>query len=155
MRRADREITDREEIERIIARAQVCRIAMCDGDTPYVVPVCFGHEGDHIYVHAALEGKKTDILRRNPRVCVEFEVDVEVAPCGETCQGWTMRYRSVIGQGVARLVADPTEKSSALNAIMIHYGGAGGESYTRERLDGVTVIEIAVETLTGKRSGYP
>ena len=43
MRRKDREITDRAEIEAIIAKAQVCRLAMVDEDLPYIgKPVAAG-----------------------------------------------------------------------------------------------------------------
>ena len=43
MRRKDREITDRKAMEAIISGAEVCRIALCDGNEPYVVPVSFAY----------------------------------------------------------------------------------------------------------------
>ena len=42
MRRKDREITDFNEIIEIIKKCDVCRIAMNDGDFPYIVPLNFG-----------------------------------------------------------------------------------------------------------------
>ncbi|MFW6180430.1 MAG: hypothetical protein ACOC8N_01680 [Spirochaetota bacterium] len=35
MRRADKEIADRREILDVLESARICRIALCDGDTPY------------------------------------------------------------------------------------------------------------------------
>jgi len=35
MRRKDREITDKTEIEKIIQKALVCRVDLSDGDSPY------------------------------------------------------------------------------------------------------------------------
>ena len=42
MRRKDREITDFDEIVDVIRACDVCRIAMNDGDYPYIVPMNFG-----------------------------------------------------------------------------------------------------------------
>jgi hypothetical protein len=61
MRRKEKEITDRAELEAVIAEAQVCRLAMCDGAHPYVVPLCFGYEAGTFYVHCAAEGQKLAI----------------------------------------------------------------------------------------------
>ena len=63
MRRSEQEITNRAEIEEIISKAQVCRIALSENDTPYIIPVCFGCEGDALYFHSAKMGRKLDILR--------------------------------------------------------------------------------------------
>lgn len=68
MRRKEREICDPEEMESIISRACVCRLAMCEGYAPYVVPLCFGYEGEYLYFHSATEGRKLEILKKNPRV---------------------------------------------------------------------------------------
>ncbi|MCK4392110.1 pyridoxamine 5'-phosphate oxidase family protein, partial [Candidatus Bipolaricaulota bacterium] len=88
MRRRDKEITDQAQIKDILDRASVCRIALCDNNVPYIVPVNFGYAGDCLYIHCASEGRKVDILRRNPKVC--FEVDIDHAlvagatPCSYT-----------------------------------------------------------------------
>ena len=42
MRRKDREIKDFNEIIEIIRKCDVCRIALHDGDFPYIVPLNFG-----------------------------------------------------------------------------------------------------------------
>ena len=59
MRRKDREITDRAEIEAILNEAMVCRIGLADGGEPYVVPLCFGYEDGSVYIHSAPEASKT------------------------------------------------------------------------------------------------
>ncbi|MFX1521344.1 MAG: pyridoxamine 5'-phosphate oxidase family protein, partial [Promethearchaeota archaeon] len=43
MRRKDKEITDTHEIETILKRAVVCRIAFSENNKPYMVPVNFGY----------------------------------------------------------------------------------------------------------------
>jgi hypothetical protein len=78
MRRKDREITDRAELLRILAKARVCRLALVDGDRPYVVPLTFALDGADLVLHSARTGRKLDILRRNPAVCFEVEEGVEI-----------------------------------------------------------------------------
>ena len=73
MRKKNREITNRKEIDEIIRDSQVCRLALSVDDIPYLVPLSFGYDGAAIYIHTALEGKKIDYFELNPRVCFEFE----------------------------------------------------------------------------------
>ena len=62
MRRKDKEIKDKKEIESIIKRAKVCRIALSDNNMPYIIPVNYGYKNNCIYIHSASEGKKIDII---------------------------------------------------------------------------------------------
>jgi len=117
LRRADKEIADRGEIDKILRKATVCRLGLVDNAIPYVVPLSFGYEGNTLYFHSAREGKKVGLLKRNAAVCFEFDVDVEPVRSETSC-GWTMRYRSVIGSGTASFVEDPGAKSAALETIM-------------------------------------
>jgi hypothetical protein len=66
MRREDREITDRFEIESILHNAIVCRIGLAGGDEPCIVPVSFGYEDRTIYLHSALAWKKISMLKKIP-----------------------------------------------------------------------------------------
>jgi nitroimidazol reductase NimA-like FMN-containing flavoprotein (pyridoxamine 5'-phosphate oxidase superfamily) len=70
---------------------------------------------------------------------------------GEQPCRWTMKYRSVIGFGRARIVDDEAEKKAALDVIMAHYGGGGGE-YDEKSLKLTSVIEVVIENMTGKQS---
>ena len=152
MRRADREIKDREAIEAILQRATVCRLGLCRDGVPYVVPLSFGYKDNVLYFHSAPEGRKIDTIRENPHVCFEVDIDQEVVPGDAPC-GWTVRYRSVIGWGNARLVESVEEKRSALDVILNHYS-EGSREYGREALEKVAVFEVEIETMTGKQSGY-
>jgi len=152
MRRAEREIKDRSTIDEILRRATVCRLAVCDGNVPYVVPLNFGYESDRLYFHSAPEGRKIEIIKANPNVCFEVDVDQELVP-GEIPCGWTVRYRSVIGFGKARLLGEVAEKKRALDVILGHYA-QGPFEYPEGAIDQVAVVEVEIESLTGKQSGY-
>lgn len=151
MRRKDREITDRAEMEAILAEAQVCRLALADGGEPYVVPLCFGYADNAIWFHSAHEGKKIALLKKNPRCCIEVDITGGVIPDERPC-GWELRYRSVICTGTARIVTDHAEKEKGLGLILQHYG-AGAHKFPKKDLDRVCVVTIAIGEITGKKYG--
>lgn len=153
MRRADKEIADRGEIDRILRKATVCRLGLVDGAIPYIVPLSFGYDGNTLYFHSACEGKKVDLLRRNAVVCFEFDVDADPVRSETSC-GWTMRYRSVIGSGTASFVEDLVGKSEALKIIMRQYT-EGPYEFPEEMLRKIAVIKVAIGEISGKVSGFP
>jgi len=150
MRRREREIQDEKEIRDILEKGLVCRLGLCDGQQPYIVPMSFGYRDGRIYFHCAREGRKIDILKKNDRVCIEVDADILVVQ-GETPCRWTAKYRSVIGFGRGRIVDDEKEKRAGLDVIMEHYGGSGGE-YDVKSLQRTSLIEVVLESTTGKQS---
>jgi uncharacterized protein len=154
MRRKDREITDRAEMEAILAGAPVCRLGMADGTDPYIVPLCFAYvAGDNaIYFHSAREGKKISMLAKNPRCCVEVDICEGPIPDTSPCT-WEFRYKSVICTGMASVLTSPEEKNRALNHIIRHYGDTDHQ-FTEKELERVCVVKIGIGEMTGKKHGY-
>lgn len=60
------------QIDHFLLSQAVGRIACSDGMTPYIVPITYIYDGK-VIIGQTKEGKKLEILRKNPRVC--FEVD--------------------------------------------------------------------------------
>ena len=152
MRRRDRQIENESEIRAILASANVCRLAMCDGDRPYVVPMNYGVDGDRLYLHCASEGTKLDLIRANPNVCFEVDIDAEVI-AGEAACDWTLRYRSVVGHGQAHIVGDLLEKAQGLSVLMRQFSSKSFE-FPVDALRGVTVLRVDIESMTGKKAGF-
>lgn len=151
MRRADKEINDYQEIAAIMQKADVCRIALVDGDSPYIVPVNFAIHDSHLYFHSAMDGRKIDILRKNNKVCFEIDINTDVVKGDEPCS-WGMKYLSVIGFGQAFFLEKPDEKKKALNVLMKKYAGVGSFSYQEAALKKVLVIDVRIEKISGKKS---
>jgi nitroimidazol reductase NimA-like FMN-containing flavoprotein (pyridoxamine 5'-phosphate oxidase superfamily) len=151
MRRKDKEIKDKGQIEQIVQDAQVCRLALTDGHQPYVVPLNFGYRDDTVYFHSAAQGRKIEMLKGNPRVCLEFTTDLELVRADKSCD-WGQRFKCVLAFGVARLLEDPAEKRKALDIIMAHYGGQGGD-YEDSKLKITAVIAVKLTEMTGKGTG--
>ena len=150
MRRKDKQINDIAAIEDILSRATVCRLGLCDGGRPYVVPLCFGYKENALYFHCAMEGKKLEILRKNENVCFEVDIERELIK-GEAACEWGMKYKSVIGFGKAVFVEDAESKRKALDIIMQNYS-EGVFEYSEEAIKKTVVIKIEIESMTGKQS---
>ena len=120
MRKRDKEISSRREIDEIIRSALVCRIAFADGSEPYVVPVSFGYDGQAIYIHTAKSGRKIDFIGANNRVCFELETNVSLKTGDSDACEWSFEYESVIGYGTGVELEAAEAKSRGLNQIMLH-----------------------------------
>ena len=153
MRRNELEIKDRQAIEAVFERAQICRIGLSENGKPYIVPMNFGYRDNCLYFHCALEGKKLDIISDNPEVCFEMDTDYELSKAEGSPCGWSAKYRCVIGTGTATIITDIREKSTALNIITEHYGGRWYD-FPEKELEAVGVIRIKINDITGKQAGY-
>lgn len=150
MRKAEREIKDQGELEDVIRRAEVCRLAMVDDGEPYIVPMNFGYRDGYLYFHCAREGRKLDILRNGPKVCFELEADVRLVK-GETACKWSTSYESIIGWGTATILLDEREVKEGLEVLMSHYT-EGPYEFDPRSLSLTALIKVKVERMTGKRS---
>lgn len=61
-----------DECIALIKRQWLARIGCADRNVPYVIPVQYSYSGDKLYGFT-LPGKKLDIMRRNPHVCVQID----------------------------------------------------------------------------------
>ena len=153
MRRNEKQIQNRIEIDEIIKKSQVCRLALTKNNIPYIVPVSFGYDGKSLFIHTALNGKKIDFIEANNLVCFEFDSQVkteehETIPCK-----WTAAYRSIIGYGKMIEIENLDERIIAINHIMLHYSGKEW-AFNEEMLKRVKLWEIEIEEISGKVSGY-
>ena len=152
MRRSDREITDREELLRVMGQCDVCRLALNDEGWPYIIPVNFGMEEKDgkltLYFHGATEGKKYDLMARDSRA--SFEMDRGHRLVGDREKGYcTMEYESVMGRGRLEVVSEE-EKLHGLELLMAHYY-KDGFPFSHDAVPRTTVFKLTVETMTGKR----
>ena len=152
MRRKEKEITDIKSIEKIIHKAKICRLALSLDDTPYIVPICFGYSAKTIYFHSAKEGKKIEIIKKNNKVCFEFDIDHELVESEKACN-WEMKFRSVIGFGKASFIENIEEKQAALSILMQNYSDKT-ILFPEENLKSTLLVKIKIEQISGKESGY-
>lgn len=117
MRKKSREMDATWALE-VMDKAPYITVSMTDGNgMPYSVPLSLARtDGQTFYFHCATEGKKLDILRTNPFVCLSA-----VSKCKPTVGpkdgSFTLEFKSAIAFGKAEIVTDDTEKRDALRAI--------------------------------------
>ena len=149
MRTVKKEITDRAGLEEVLQRAEVLYLALHDEPAPYVLPLSYGYADGAIWFHCAREGKKLDLIRRDPRVGFAVVADARLVAGPAACD-FTATGSSVVGRGTARVVTDPVERRRGLDALMRHCGVERPE-YRPESLTRACVVRIDVEELRGKR----
>ena len=153
----EREVTDPQEILEILDKSMVVHIAMVDGDEPYLVPMNYGYTMEDgkltLYVHGAVKGRKTDVLRVNPKVFFSMECDVQPFEGPVACRYGTT-YASLMGAGKAEILEDVEEKKAGLSVLM---KTQTGKDFTFEdRLVSiVAVIRIDVAEYGAKNRPLP
>ena len=150
MRRTEREVTDRAQIDEIIRRCQVCHLGLVDEGVPYVVPLSFGYDGQALYFHCAPQGRKLDLIRRQSRVAFEFSIMERLLEAPEACH-WGVRYQSVMGTGTAQIIEDAAGKRQALTAVMAQYSQRAF-AFPDAAVERTAAIRVSIETITGKQS---
>lgn len=148
-------ITQLSELEEIINQSEACYMAMVDEKgLPYNVPFNFAYENEVLYFHSAPFGKKIDILKNKPEVCITFSVghelhhhDIEVG-----CS-YSMKYRSVIVYGKVEFTDDIELKTNWMNKVMQKYTGRDF-TYSMPAIKNVACFKVVIEKMTGKKRGY-
>lgn len=134
----------RDEAVELLESIGYGHLACSRDDRPYVVPVHYAFADGNVYVYTT-EGKKSDIIKANPNVCLQVE-DVT------TDRDW----RSVIVEGKAERVSAGDERDlvigliSKINptftpAVSIRWL----DSWVRENVE--VIFRIVPENISGRR----
>lgn len=151
MRRKEREITDRKEIDEIISLGKVMHLALSDNNLPFLIPVFYAYDGTSLYFHSAKAGTKIDILKRNNNVCFEISVDNGIVESDMACD-FEAKHRTVIGFGKAEFVESEDDKIAVLDRIVSQFTDKKFE-YPKGNLHATAVIRIDIESIKGKKHG--
>ena len=157
MTKRERQVTDPEQILRILDAGKVLHLGLAVDNEPYVVPMNYGYTMEDgkltLYLHSALQGKKLDMMRANPNVFFEIDCDLMPFEGRVPCQ-YGLVYSSVMGRGTARIVEDVEEKKQAMTVLM---KTQTGKDFTFENrlVSIVSVIRLDVSEYTAKHRPIP
>ena len=98
-----------QKIEELLKNGSVGRIGCCADGEPYITPISYAYDGTYIYCHTN-EGKKTAMLRKNPRVCFEVDEMRDMA-----------NWKSVIVQGTFEELKDWKKRNAAMQTLLNRY----------------------------------
>lgn len=151
MRKTRQEITDEKVLEEILNGAIICRVAMMDENQPYILPFNYGYEDGKMYIHSAPEGKKIDLLKKNPKVCFEVEDRAELLKGKKACD-WATLYRSVVGYGEIEILSDEQSKQKCLEIIMAQHGAPELVDFSPKNMARMVILVLSINSMSGKQS---
>jgi nitroimidazol reductase NimA-like FMN-containing flavoprotein (pyridoxamine 5'-phosphate oxidase superfamily) len=145
------------EMEKILKRAEVGRLALSTGSMPYIIPLNFLYWDGKIAFHCRWKGKKMDLIAGNSACC--FEVDEFM---GEVSYHYDslchLDYDSVLALGKARTENNRDSKKEVFQRLHAKYKeiyrkpvSTGGVRFDEARLDEACCVIIDIEELTGRR----
>lgn len=153
MRRKDREVTDPVRVADVINRCTCCRIGFYDDKEVYIVPLNFGYEIKDdtcvFYFHGANEGRKIELMQRNPYVGFEMDTDHALNAADIPCK-YSACFQSIIGNGVLSIVSEPEEKKLGLSLLMEHNTGKREWVFDERMLNAVIVFKLVVDKMSCK-----
>ena len=138
-RGAPRELSQ-SEIEEFLRSQRIARLGCHAEGATYVVPLIYAYE-DGAVVAVTTEGRKTAMLRQNPRVCVEVD---EYDADGKGS------WRSVIAHGTyEELAGDAIEP--ALTLMRERFARTAGRTAEPRPLGpGVVVLRVRLDEISGR-----
>lgn len=152
MRRQDREM-DREFALSIVDKCEYANLAMTDdAGLPYCLPVTIVRNQESIYFHCGKEGRKIDLLKANPAVCMTCVGDTKRAT-----DKFTTEFESAVLFGTASEVTEDQEKIEALRLLCLRHTPANMAAFDasiQRSLPRTAVWKITIDSITGKRKKF-
>jgi nitroimidazol reductase NimA-like FMN-containing flavoprotein (pyridoxamine 5'-phosphate oxidase superfamily) len=148
---------DRGELDAVLAAGLVCHLGVVIDGVPVVLPTGYGRIGQTLYLHGS-SANRSLLMADGQEVCVTITL-LDGLVCARAAFHHSMNYRSAVIFGVARLVADPDEKLTALRAVTDHLVPDRWEHVrepTRKELAATAVIAVPLSEASVKvRAGGP
>jgi nitroimidazol reductase NimA-like FMN-containing flavoprotein (pyridoxamine 5'-phosphate oxidase superfamily) len=133
----------REDMKDMLRQVGYGHLGCSRNNEPYVVPVHYAYSEAFIYLYTT-EGKKVEIIRENPRVCLQVESVTD-----------NQNWKSVIVTGDAEQVVNEEEREKALEmiaeinptlmpAVSVHWM----DSWVRENVE--VILRLEAKLMTGR-----
>ena len=149
---------ERELIYNILDEALVAHVGFVANNQPFVIPMAYGRKGDRLYLHGASVSRLLKTLETGVEVCFTVTL-IDGLVIARSLFHHSMNYRSVVLFGKAKLVANETEKMSALKALTEHIipdRWQDARIPNASELKATTVLTFPIEEGSAKvRTGSP
>ena len=122
MRRSEFNIKNHEALLELLASCEYGTLCLSDEKTPYGVPLNFAWWEEGIVFHGAKEGKKVELITRNPKAYFSVVKPYAFIPSHfshttSACPA-TQFFASVSLEGEVSVLENSAEKAKGLNALM-------------------------------------
>ena len=158
-RHADREIHERNDIERLLDTQYVAHVGFIDPDTnsPFVIPMGFARDNNRILIHGSTGSRIMMAIARGIDLCVTV-TQLHAIVVARSAFNSSMNYESVMIFGKARVLSD-AEKDVALERItekLIPGLWSYGRPMTKKESAATMIVELSLDKLSAKaRTGEP
>jgi uncharacterized protein len=138
-----------QDCREILNRISLGRLGCSREDQPYVVPIYFVYEPDHLYGFAT-DGQKIEWMRTNPKVCVEIDEITDhfqwtsVVLCG--------RYRELPDLAPYAEERDHARKLLETRSLWWQTAFASRRLKSRDDLISPLFYRIEIDSMTGYRA---
>ncbi len=146
-------IENREEINQIIKSCKTCYLAMSENGQPYVLPMNFALDGDHVILHSAQSGRMWEMLKKNPKVCINWTLGGELAwqDVRVGCS-YRVKSKSVNVEGEVEFVEDYDEKYRLLKKLMAQYSNREFK-FSKPSVKNVGILKVKIQEISAKEFG--
>lgn len=134
-----------DEAANLLERNQFGHLACHTGEELYVVPITYMFEGGYLYGHAK-NGKKIQMMRHNPRVCVQVE-EIEDFFHWKSVIAWG-RFEELKPGDAGRVMQKMVKKFSVGEEP-----SSDIEIYFESMTESAIIYRIKIERMTGRREG--
>jgi uncharacterized protein len=146
-------IQEREKINELIKSCKVCYAAVAGNDVPYVLPMNFALEGETVILHSAQSGRMWEILKKNPKVCINWTQGEELAWQSEHVGcSYRMVSKSALVEGTVEFIDEFVEKERCLHLIMAQYSNREFK-FSAPAVNNVGIIKVHIEKISAKEFG--
>ena len=147
---------DRATVQAILDEGFICHVGFVVDGQPHVIPTGYVRVGETIYLHGS-SGSRLG-LRPGMPVCVTVTL-LDGIVLARSAFHHSFQYRSVVVLGRTRLVTDPEEKTTALDALVEHFVPGRSTDVRpgdRRELAATAVLALPLEEVSAKvRTGDP
>jgi len=146
-------IKNQEKIYAVIKACKTCYVSMSDDNHPYVLPMNFALDGEHVILHSAQSGRMWETLKKNPRVCINWTLGEELAwqDVRVGCS-YRVKSKSVIVEGPVEFIDDYDEKYRLLKVLMAQYSKREYQ-FGKPSVENVGIIKVYIKKVSARDFG--
>jgi nitroimidazol reductase NimA-like FMN-containing flavoprotein (pyridoxamine 5'-phosphate oxidase superfamily) len=153
MRRYDKQVIEHEELVKPLKEAEYITLALCSDNKPYIATLSHGYDEENncIYFHSAIEGKKIDVIKENPKVWGQALIDkgYQQGSCDHL-------YHTTQFNGTVTFLEDLDEKEHALKTMIKKLDKEPEKIIEKQMppssISKVYIGRIDIEEMTGKKA---
>jgi len=129
LRRNEFSSDDEGIFETLMQTCDYGTLSLAEEGVPYGVPVNFAWWNESVVFHGAKEGRKTEVVKKNPNATFSVVKPYAFIPSHAThatlaCPA-TQFFASIMLQGTVLMVEDASQKAAALSALMAKHQPEG------------------------------